>query len=278
MAGKRRSVRLTRSGAILHLQRRLQEQSYPRIQMGLIVAITGAAGLLCSYLMLQLGVASMTLRYPLALLGAYGVFLLLLWAWIRTQASDYVDAAADVADLASDAVSWPRGGGGGVGGGGGGGGWKPGGGGQFGGGGASASFEAPTSSLAALETSGASSSSVSSMPSGLGEAVGDAFSGDDIMIPLVVLLAAIGLALASLYVIYMAPALFAELLFEGTLSYSLYRHLRKGDEPNWLLTAVRKTALPFALTALFLAGVGAALGHYAPGAHTVGQALHGTAR
>lgn len=266
MATRRKPLRLTRAGAILHLQQRLQAQSYPRIQMGLIVAITGGAGLLASFLLLLAGVTSMAERYPLALVCAYGAFLLMLWAWLRTQASDYVDGAMQVAD----GVSGPSGGGGG----GGVGDWQSGGGGDFGGGGASASFDSPASSFAPVQPSGSGTSGSSK----LGDAVGELASGDDILVPLVVLLAAIGLALASLYVVYMAPALFAELLFEGTLSYSLYRHLRKGDEPNWLLTAVRRTALPFALTALFLCGVGAALGHLVPGAHTVGEALHGKVR
>lgn len=266
MATRRKPLRLTRAGAILHLQQRLQAQSYPRIQMGLIVAITGGAGLLASFLLLLAGVTSMAVRYPLALVCAYGAFLLMLWAWLRTQASDYVDGAVQVAD----GVSGPSGGGGG----GGVGDWQSGGGGDFGGGGASATFDSPASSFASVQPSGSGTSGSSK----LGDAVGELASGDDILVPLVVLLAAIGLALASLYVVYMAPALFAELLFEGTLSYSLYRHLRKGDEPNWLLTAVRRTALPFALTALFLCGVGAALGHLVPGAHTVGEALHGKVR
>ncbi|WP_374667165.1 hypothetical protein [Ramlibacter sp.] len=270
MATRRKPLRLTRAGAILHLQQRLQAQSYPRIQMGLIVAITGGAGLLASFLLLLAGVTSMAVRYPLALVCAYGAFLLMLWAWLRTQASDYVDGAVDVAD----AVSGSSGGGGGGGGGGSLGGWKPGGGGDFSGGGASASFDSPASSFASVQPSGSGTSGSSK----LGDAVGELASGDDILVPLVVLLAAIGLALASLYVVYMAPALFAELLFEGTLSYSLYRHPRKGDEPNWARTAVRRTALPFALTALFLCGVGAALGHLVPGAHTVGEALHGKVR
>ena len=49
--------------------------------MSLLVSLTGGAGLLASFLMLHAGIASMAWRYPLALLAAYGVFLLLLWLW-----------------------------------------------------------------------------------------------------------------------------------------------------------------------------------------------------
>lgn len=86
-----RRLHFTRSHAILRLKRRLEQDSFPRIQMSLIVGVTGAAGLLFSFLMLDAGVTSMALRYPLALLMAYGVFLVLLWFWLRTQAEDYVD-------------------------------------------------------------------------------------------------------------------------------------------------------------------------------------------
>ena len=86
-----RRLHLTRSHAILRLKRRLEQDSFPRTQMSLIVGLTGAAGLLFSFMLLQAGVTSMALRYPLALLLAYGVFLLLLWLWLRTKAEDYVD-------------------------------------------------------------------------------------------------------------------------------------------------------------------------------------------
>lgn len=68
-------LHLTRSHAILRLRRRLEHDSFPRVQMSMIVGLTGAAGLLFSFVLLQLGVTSMALRYPLALLLAYGVFL-----------------------------------------------------------------------------------------------------------------------------------------------------------------------------------------------------------
>jgi hypothetical protein len=48
---------------------------------------------------------------------------------------------------------------------------------------------------------------------------GGAFDADELAIPLIALVLAIGLALASLYVVYMAPVLFAERLFDGVLSY-----------------------------------------------------------
>lgn len=64
----------TRTQVVGLLQRHLEADSYPRLQMGLIVALTGGVGLLCSFVLLRLGMSTMALRYPLALLGAYVFF------------------------------------------------------------------------------------------------------------------------------------------------------------------------------------------------------------
>lgn len=246
-------IRLTRSGAIVQLRQQLERDSFPRLQMGLLVALTGGSGLLASFLLLHAGVSSMALRYPLALLAAYGAFLFLLWLWLRTSVDDYVQLP-DLGDL-GDGVSLARGA-------------VPdlvtAGGGDFGGAGAQASFEA---------VGDGGGSVLSSVGDTVGEAAGSALDADELVIPLLVLLLALGLALASLYVVYIAPALFAELLFDGVLSFTLYRHLRRKDASHWLGTAVRRTLLPFGLTALFLCGVGAAMAAYAPGARSIGEVL-----
>jgi hypothetical protein len=258
-----RVARNSRAKAITSLRARLQLRSFPRIQMALIVALTGATGLLWSFLLYQAGVDSMAMRYPLALIGAYFVFLFLLWLWLRTNASDYssVDGSnlPDFGDAPSD-----------------GGGHVPqlrsGGGGDFGGGGADVNFDA-TGSL--LSHSPGSVSDAPSLGDGLGNAAGDALGGlDELAVPIIAVLLALGLALASLYVVYVAPELFAEILFDGTLSYTLYRRLRKNDSPHWLTSAVTRTVWPFLITAVFLMFVGAALTAYAPGAHTLSEAFH----
>ncbi|MCM8623850.1 MAG: hypothetical protein NFW16_19460 [Candidatus Accumulibacter sp.] len=68
---------------------RLEALGRPRLQMMLIVALTGLGGFLASFVMLHLGVHSMALRYPLAVGAAYLVFLWLLWLWLRSQHDDY---------------------------------------------------------------------------------------------------------------------------------------------------------------------------------------------
>ena len=246
-----RNIHLTRSLAVVRLKRRLEQESFPRIQMGLIVALTGAAGLLCSFLLLRAGIDSMALRYPLALNGGYTFFLFLLWLWIRTKADDYVDVP-DLADLVpvrgSGSAPSP---------------FSSGSGGDFGGGGASGSVDGPE----------ANPISDSEPLSALGDSAGSLFEADELAIPIVAVVLAVGLAFASLYVIYLAPALFAELLFDGVLSYTLYRHLRKAERSHWLSTAFRRTVLPFGLTAVFLLAIGAAMSVYSPGARSIGEVM-----
>ena len=254
--------RNSRAKVITSLRARLQLRSFPRIQMGLIVALTGAAGLLWSFLLHQAGVHSMVVRYPLALVGAYLVFLFLLWLWLRTNASDYSSVDGNLPDFRGA----PSDGGGHV----------PqfhsGGGGDFGGGGADGNFD--TAGSMVPHPTG-SVGDASSLGDGLGNAAGEALGGlDELAVPILAVLLALGLALASLYVVYVAPELFAEILFDGTLSYTLYRRLRKTDSPHWLTSAVTRTVWPFVITAVFLMLVGAALSAYAPGAHTLSNAFH----
>lgn len=96
------------------------------------------------------------------------------------------------------------------------------------------------------------------------------------MIPLLLLALALGLALASLYVVYIAPTLFAELLLDAGLSAALYRRLRHAEpDGRWLRTALRRTVWPCVATALLLAAVGAGLAAAVPGARSIGEVLHG---
>jgi hypothetical protein len=253
----------TRSGEIARLMGRLNKDGYPRLQMSLLVALTGGAGLLASFLLLHsAAVEAMHVRYPAAVGCAYLAFLFLLWLWLRTKADDYLDGSIDIPDLSGggspgvDAL--PDFGGAG---------------GNFGGGGASGNFV----------TDDALSSA--SLPVGdgdgigaVGEAVGEVVGGaDEGAIPLAVALLVAALVavllFATFYIVYLAPALFAELLVDGALSASLYRRMRGLRTRHWLESALRRTAVPFAVTALGLALIGYALHAYAPEAHTLGEVM-----
>ena len=72
----------TREHRIEIIKQRLLRKSAPRFQVCLILLFTGLAGFLISFALLHSGVYSMWLRYPLAILAAYFVFLLLLRLWL----------------------------------------------------------------------------------------------------------------------------------------------------------------------------------------------------
>jgi len=114
------------------------------------------------------------------------------------------------------------------------------GGGDFGGGGASGSFDG---------TGDVTDAPVSSAATDASDAVGSVLEAEEFAIPLIAFALAFGIALAFLYVVYIAPALFAEVLVDGALSCALFRHLRGQDPRHWLASTVRHTAAPFAVTA-----------------------------
>jgi hypothetical protein len=228
-----------RAQAVAQVRQRLLQQSFPRLQMALIVALTGGFGLLASFGLLQAGLGQMALRYPLALGLAYLFFLLLIWLWLRTTADDWLDLGnlPDVLPGRGPGICQAD---------------------------AGAAFDGPG---AALDQAGTSPL----------RAVGDAAAGgpdlDDLAIPLAAVALALGMALALLYLVYIAPLLLAEVLVDGALAYALLRHLRGQDPQHWLASTWRHTWLPFLASAVLLSAVGAALAWHMPGARSIGQAL-----
>jgi hypothetical protein len=73
------------------------------------------------------------------------------------------------------------------------------------------------------------------------------------------------------WLVVSAPALFAELLLDGILVGQLYRRLRRFEGQHWLETALRRTAIPFLVTGLFLAIAGFAMQRHAPAARSIGE-------
>lgn len=257
-----RRVLPARHQAIARMRQQLERDGWPRLQMMLLVAITSGAGFVASWSLLQGGVGDMWLRYPLALCLAYAVFLLLLWAWLRTRASDWLDGW----DGTGLDVGASRGGGPG---------WH-GEGGSSGGGGATASFESPVTEIgpASFDTV---DSGIDAVSGPIGDAVGAAAEADEFAIPLIAVILAISLvvvlALSSLFVVWSAPVLFAELLVDGALAAGLYRRLRGIDSRHWLESALRRTWLPFLLTALCVAAAGWGMAKYVPGADSIGDVM-----
>jgi hypothetical protein len=250
----------SRHQIIQRIQHAIERRGYPRIQMLLLVALTGGAGFLASYSLLHAGVETIAWRYGLAVAVAYAFFLLLLWLWLRTRAEDYdglEDVVAEIVDGIPDRAARPAHG-------------YEGAGGNYGGGGASGRWDGDSASSEPLVE-------LSDMPDVPSAA--DVADADEIAIPLAILLFVFAIVAtvvaASLSIVYSAPVLFAELLVDGVLSATLYRRLRRLDSRHWLHSAVRRTLVPFAITAAVLMVVGWGLSIYAPEARTLADALAG---
>jgi hypothetical protein len=215
----------------------------PRFIVTLILAMTAVSAFLTSFVLLRFGVLEMWLRYPIAILAAYCTFLILLavWLWLqrRTLEPD-LDFLEVVPHDLSPAHEHGFGGEGHFGGGGGS--WK----------------------------SGASSQTVSS---GDISAAGNWFDFDFEEGCLVVLaiVAILGGLIASFYVIYIAPALLAEILVDGVLVAGLYRRVKGIERRHWLRAALRRTALPAFVALVFFTVAAYLLQRAIPDAHTIGE-------
>jgi hypothetical protein len=76
----------SRTEAVNRIAQYLRRKSQPRLLLFAILVFTGIVGAASSFLMLHIGLEAMYLRYPIAALIAYLVFLLLLRLWQDHQA------------------------------------------------------------------------------------------------------------------------------------------------------------------------------------------------
>lgn len=241
--------KLYRHREIQRIRGDLERGSFPRLQMMLLVVVTGASGFFASYVLLHAGFVEMWLRYLASFGFAYLVFLFLLWLWLRTRDEDHADLP-DISGPPSSSGNSRT--------------YYSGKGGEFGGGGASGSFDAPSEGASlAIGDSGSS----------VGDALGTVAEAEEFAFPLVVLTIIGAMLFSSIFMIYSAPVLFAELLVDGVLSASLYRRLRGLETRHWLQTALRRTALPFAVTAAIVSACGWGMALYAPQAHSIGDVI-----
>lgn len=221
----------------------LQDRYSTRLHMFLIVAAGVSVALLMTKFLLLAGVQAMWLRYLAALLLAYFTFFFGVYCWLLLSPyGKYLRRHDWTPDAPLDFVPGPGPSG-------------PiptpvdavhGAGGEFGGGGASGDWNV-------FEPS-ASVDFPDSMPDGIpGEGLVDVAGGADeggcllviAGILLVILLSV--LFGASLYVIYQAPAILAEVVFEVLLGSRLARGARALDSANWPSVLLRKTWKPFAI-------------------------------
>lgn len=251
--------RFSRKLELHRLQQRLERFGWPRLEMSTLVLFTALSGFFVSGLLLSLGWTTLWSRWLVALAIAYGLFLGLLGVWLHwrrdIQDLDAPDPSSVDMHHHPDTMN-PFGGHGG----------------HSAGGGASAGFDAPGADGAA-DAGGAPDG----IGDGVGDALGSAFDADAAAIPLlligVVLAIACGVLFASVWLITSAPTLFAEVMLDALLAAGLYRRLRASPEGHWLESALRHTLWPFLVTAIVLTVAGFVIQHFAPEAHTLGEAF-----
>lgn len=245
---------------------RIVHNYFLRIHMTLILSAVIASGLLSSKLLLEMRVHSMRLRYPLAILGSYLVFLMLIrmWIWYVARSPFRTSSGPDVSGSLDDI---------GIGGSGGGGSPKVSfGGGSSGGAGASDSWDSPVSS-AVVPQSSSGSSSGSRWFSGGGKGFDLDFDDDGVVLILIAVLV-LGIVCAGGYLIYVAPNLLPECAFQAVLASTLTRVTKRVDHENWVATALRASAIPFAIVLILAGTLGWAAHSHCPSAVKMHEVFH----
>jgi hypothetical protein len=273
----RRLVRTGRAAvaAMLHSRFAL------RFHTSILLLWMFSAGLLTSKALFALGVHSLFLRYTIAIVVAYGAFLLGVRIWLayvgargigtgaRRQVNDRsTDGSIDLPDFA------PRGGTSHV---------FGGGGGTSGGGGASASFDgdmAPPANVLAVEGTGLSATGGggggnSSMLSGVGDVVGDIGGGDDgclIAFAIMIVVGLIALVIGgAFFVVSMGPEILIDTAFNAMLAGGLIKAGGKVSDPGWFGSVIKATWIPFAIVLGTTWAFAVAAAMLTPQAHTFGE-------
>jgi hypothetical protein len=224
-----------------------------RFQMSLILTAVVASGVLSSKLLLMAGFHSLRLRYPIAVLVSYGVFLGLVrvWLWyvsIRRD-SGLGRGSFDV----GNGFSW--------GGGSGGGGSIPGGavrfgGGASGGGGASDAWGQAGAAefVAAPEPAGISGGG------GWFPDLDFSLDGDGLWVLILLAVLILGIVFAGGYLVYAAPQILPEAAWQFALAGALKKASAK--DGDWMPGVMMSSAIPF-IVVLILAAVLGWTAHYA---------------
>ena len=232
-----------------------------RFHMSLILAAVMAAAVLSSKLLLLAGLRSLPVRYPLAALSAYLVFLGLVRIWVayvtrrgirfsQNRSSIQLGTDMDMGFLSGRSASAPI----------------PEiahfGGGSSGGAGATRSFD-----VAASESGGSESGWMPSVDVDF-----DLDDGGWILIVLGILLAV--LFGAGGYLIYIAPELLPEVAMQVVLASALKRASTKLAEGEWALSVVKGTLVPFLLVLGMTVVLGLVAHRSCPQATRLVEALH----
>lgn len=241
-----------------------KKRFFLRFHIALILIGVSSSGLIFSELLLEAGVRSMLIRYPIVLALSYLMFFIFIKIWLlyiqRTSSSNLSDdglchpvfipggGSAPVGSAADLTIP---------------------GGGEFGGGGASGDFT--DSSIAGDVPAGTSNVISKAVVTQSGESSClpdtpdiDLDKGGIVLIALGILLALI--LGAGFYLIYAAPAILSDAALQVIMASSLYKASKKMDDPDWVGSIFKATWIAFAIVAVLTIAVACVATHYCPGA------------
>ena len=242
-----------------------------RLHVAVILGVSFVVGLLVTKALLVAGIHTMWIRYSLALVAGYLMFLLGVRIWLRLAGFDRPVLPSrrrsylpdfDVGDIGGSgggSIRVPvfRGGGGGS-----------------GGGGATANFSgsavasSTTPDSPGLALGSGSSSSSSSGGGGFGIDFGD---DGWVLLALIALVAAIFGGVV--FLIYAAPTILADAAFAGLLSAGLVRSTRHITSGGWIGSVVGHTWFAFALVFVLALVFAVVAQHKFPDAHSLVDVL-----
>ena len=228
------SSRKWRLRARAALETYFRDRSYPRFILVLLVTIAGFVGFLISHTLLHHGVEEMWLRYPLAVISGYLVFLGLLRLWVEIERARYDPNQVEIpTDFSNDRES----------------------------------IQPPFRRYTKESDSWLDWLDLPSSVFDLDEGclVGCAF-----VFLFGLLTGAVGLLFA---VIVAAPELLAEVFLDAVVVTMLYRHLKTAAKEHWLGTAVKRTWKSALVTAAAASLLGLLLAVFAPHSHSIGPAI-----
>ena len=258
----------------------LRDHGSPRLVMSMMLASTIGCGFITSITLHRIGLGAPIVRYPLAVLAGWAVFLTLVsvWVWWQRRENVRADERADIERSSvlggKSSPDWF----GGVGSSGSSSSAASGssplssGGGRFGGGGASDSFaDSPSDGLASGGGGGGGSGGGSKGGNWGFDLDGD---GDFVVLLIGIVVVAAAVFGVVFYAVYSAPTFFAELLIDGGVGTWLYKRADVVNRPDWLSTAVRRSLWPVVVLVVMFVALALTMRHVAPGATTLGQAWH----
>lgn len=255
--------------------RRFRARFFVRFHMALMLVGTALSGLLASKVLLEAGVGSMTVRYPLAVLLSYLAFFLFvkIWLWhVSAAAPGGPDVAADGADVLLGAVDSPI---------------SPSsavekvirfGGGRAGGGGAGGGFDVvagvagrqPVPVPDAAVAADASGKAAAGAADAAGEAASGLLDADELALPLILLGALLAALLgAGIYMVWEAPSILPDAAFDAALAASLLRGAKRIDAPDWTAGVFRTTWKPFLWVVVVTVAFALVAGLYFPHAKKI---------